>query len=75
MANNHYVPQFILRNWDKKINVYDLRNKSFLKQVNTRNVFSKKRLYPNELEKQISQKVEAKFYNYIEIKFLIKVIE
>lgn len=61
MANNHYVPQFILRNWDKKINVYDLRNKSFLKQVNTRNVFSKKRLYPNELEKQISQKVEAKF--------------
>ena len=71
MVNNHYVPQFILRNFckDEKIQYYDLKSKKVEPRA-TRSVFSEKGYYPDNIEKGLCQKIEVQFANVLHNKIL-----
>ena len=59
--NNHYIPQFILRQFGDTINIYDVNSKSLKKNQQTFRIFSERKIYPAELEKDIGYKLEAPF--------------
>ena len=59
--NNHYIPQFILRQFGETINVYDVNAKALKRNQQTFRVFAERKIYPAELEKDIGYKLEAPF--------------
>ena len=59
--NNHYIPQFILRQFGEKINVYDVKSKTLKRDLQTFRTFSERKIYPTELEKDIGYKLESPF--------------
>ena len=59
--NNHYVPQFILRQFGERINVYNVKVGSLLSGQRTDRVFSERKIYPANLEQDIGYKLEAPF--------------
>lgn len=59
--NNHYIPQFILRQFGETINVYDVNARVLKRNQQTFRVFAEHRIYPAELEKDIGYKLEAPF--------------
>ena len=64
MANSHYIPQFILKNFcvNDKITYCDLATGTCSPR-NTRSVFSQKEYYPDEVEVMLSKQVEYPFAN------------
>ena len=63
--NNHYVPQGILRRFGKKIHVYDLKEEKLQLNSETYNIFSKHKLYSEELEKKFNS-LESKFVSFVD---------
>ena len=59
--NNHYIPQFILREFGDTINVYDIKNKTLKQNQQTYRVFAERQIYPAGLEKDIGYKQESPF--------------
>ena len=59
--NNHYVPQFILRQFGNRINVYNVKDGSLLAGQRTDHIFSERKIYPADLERDIGYKLEAPF--------------
>ena len=59
--NNHYIPQFILREFGDTINVYDTKNKTLKQNQQTYRVFAERQIYPADLEKDIGYKLESPF--------------
>ena len=59
--NNHYIPQFILREFGDTINVYDIKNKTLKQNQQTYRVFAERQIYPAGLEKDIGYKLESPF--------------
>lgn len=59
--NNHYIPQFILRQFDEHLNVYNVKDGSLRTGARTNRVFAEKQIYPADLEKDIGYKLEAPF--------------
>lgn len=59
--NNHYIPQFILRQFGERINVYNVKDESFLSGQRTDHIFSERKIYPADLEQDIGYKLEAPF--------------
>ena len=59
--NNHYIPQFILREFGDTINVYDTKNKTLKQNQQTFRVFAERQIYPADLEKDIGYKLESPF--------------
>ena len=59
--NNHYIPQFILREFGDTINVYDTKNKTLKQNQHTFRVFAERQIYPVGLEKDIGYKLESPF--------------
>ena len=59
--NNHYIPQFILREFGDTINVYDTKNKTLKQNQQTFRVFAERQIYPVGLEKDIGYKLESPF--------------
>lgn len=59
--NNHYVPQFILRQFGKTINIFDVKNGTVKPNQQTYSVFAERKIYPPDLEKEIGYKVESPF--------------
>lgn len=71
MVNSHFVPQLILRHFceDEKINYVDLKtNKAELRT--TKSIFSEKGYYPEELEKNLCEKIEVQFANVLNKKIV-----
>ena len=62
MVNSHYIPQFILKSFctDNKLYYCDIDKKN-VEARNTRSVFSEKGYYPDDIEKDLSKKVEYEF--------------
>ena len=59
--NNHYVPQFILRQFGDTINIFDVKNGTVKPNQQTYSVFAERKIYPSDLEKEIGYKVESPF--------------
>ncbi len=59
--NNHYIPQFILREFGDRINVFNVREQTLERNRKTNVVFTEKSIYPPDLEKDIGYKLEAPF--------------
>ena len=66
---NHYVPQFILRRYGNKINKYNVKEGRFILKGSIQTAFSKKDIYPDELEEKFS-KLESTFARLIDNKIL-----
>ena len=56
--NNHYIPQFILREFGDTINVYDTKNKTLKQNQQSFRVFAERQICPADLEKDIGYMVE-----------------
>ncbi len=71
MINSHFIPQLILRHFceDEKIQYYDIENKK-TETRSTRTVFSEKGYYPEQLEKNLCNKIEVQFANILNKKLL-----
>lgn len=71
MVNNHFIPQMILRHFceNEKIKYYDIENRT-IETRTTKSVFSKKGYYPDQLEKDLGQKIEVQFANVLNKKLL-----
>lgn len=59
--NNHYIPQFILREYGDRINVFNVKDHTLKRDQKTYSVFAEKSIYPPDLEKDIGYKLEAPF--------------
>lgn len=59
--NNHYIPQFILRAYGDRINVFDVKNQILNRNMLPNNVFFNTGIYPPDLEKNIGYLLEAPF--------------
>lgn len=68
-SNNHYVPQFILRRFDNKINRYNVKSGEVIVKGSTLNAFSEKEIYPEWLELKFRD-LESKIANLIDNKIL-----
>src|SRR5690606_29337247 len=60
MANNHFVPRFILRNFDEKISIFSLSKNKLTTNRNVETAFSQKDLYPDMIEKLFNEMIEQK---------------
>lgn len=49
--NNHYVPQFILRQFEDYLNVYNVKDRSLHSGMRTSSIFSEKKSIPQILKK------------------------
>ncbi len=67
--NNHYIPQFILRRFGSKINRYNVLTGKIICKGSTLNAFSEKKIYPEWLEKMLSD-LESRIANLIDNKVL-----
>jgi hypothetical protein len=59
--NNHYVPQFILRQYGDHLCVFNTKTQSFEEGRNPRSIYSEKGLYPDDIEEGLQQRVETPF--------------
>lgn len=59
--NNHYIPQFILRQFGDTINVYNTQDGMLKKNQQTYQIFSERKIYPPSLERDIGYKLESPF--------------
>ncbi len=59
--NNHYIPQFILRQFGDTINVYNTQEGMLKKNQQTYQIFSERKIYPSDLEREIGNKLESPF--------------
>lgn len=59
--NNHYIPRFILRQFGKYLNVYNVKDGSLRIGECTDHVFAERKIYPADLEKDIGYKLESPF--------------
>ena len=59
--NNHFIPQFILREYGDRINVFNVKDQSLKTSRKTNSIFAGSRIYPPDLEQNIGYKVEAPF--------------
>lgn len=69
--NNHYIPQFILRQFGETINVYDVRSREIKIDQQTFRIFSERKIYPAELEKDIGYKLESPFAKLFHDKLML----
>ena len=69
--NNHYIPQFILRQFGETINVYDTKRRELKKDQQTFRVFSEQKIYPKELEKDIGYRLESPFAKLFHSKLML----
>lgn len=71
MVNSHYIPQLILRNFcvDNNIQYCDIENRKTQSRT-TRSVFSEQGYYPDELERDLCEKIESQFANLLNNKLL-----
>ena len=69
--NNHYIPQFILREYGERINVFNVKDHTLRRNQKTNSVFSEKSIYPPELEKNIGYKLEGPFAKLFHDKLMI----
>ena len=69
--NNHYVPRLVLRKFDKKINLYNIKTNEYLPNNELRDSFSKDKLYSPELEeKKLGWELESLFGDLLANKIL-----
>ncbi len=67
MQNNHYVPCFILRSFEKNIDLFNLDDGSFKKSLAPYQApYWIQGLYPDDLENRLSVEVESFFLPSIE---------
>ena len=67
---NHYVPQFILKRFGEKINVYNLKSTVLDMRKQPGKVFYVKGLYEDELETLFNRNAESKVHNLLFNKIL-----
>lgn len=65
---NHYIPQFIIKNFSKTINVFDLDSGTIREDRPSSKVFFKKNFYTEEVEKLLNANVEQPFHDLLETK-------
>jgi|GEM_PF-3669507 len=63
--NNHYVPQFILRQYGDHLCVFNTKTQSFEEGRNPRSIYSEKGLYPDDIEEGLQQRVETPFVELV----------
>ncbi len=68
--NNHYVPQFLLKRFGEKINVYNLSTGVLSMRKRPDKVFCSNGLYENELEHLFNSNAESKVANLLSNKVL-----
>lgn len=56
--NNHFVPQFILKRFGNRINVFNVRTQDYCPNRNPKSIFREIGLYPDELENKFNEKME-----------------
>src|SRR5574344_250637 len=61
LRNNHYVPQFILRQYGDHLCVFSTKTQSFEEGRNPHSIYSEKGLYPDDIEDGLQQRVETPF--------------
>ena len=69
--NNHYVPRLILRKFDERISVYDLKAHELKLNQKLERIFASKKLYTEEIENMFCDKVESEFARLLNNKILI----
>ena len=68
--NNHYVPQFLLKRFGEKINVYDVKSAVLTMRKRPDKVFCSNGLYEDELEHLFNVNAESKVANLLFNKIL-----
>ena len=71
VVNSHYIPQFLLRHFceDNHIQYCDIEKKK-IEERTTKTVFSEQGYYPDELEHDLSVKIESQFANLLNQKLI-----
>lgn len=71
MVNSHFIPQLILRHFcvDDTIQYYNLAENK-VESRSTKSVFSEKGYYPDQIETDLSHKIESQFGNLLNNKIL-----
>lgn len=59
--NSHYVPQFILRHFGTTVSCYNVRTGQYLPDRNPYEVYSEMGYYPDDIEKDMNEKMESEF--------------
>ena len=59
--NNHYVPQFILKSFGNRIDVFNVKEQTLMLNRQPGTVFSFFAIYPPDLEREIGHKLEQPF--------------
>lgn len=65
LRNNHYVPQFILRQYGDHLCVFDAKQQQFFEGRNSRSLYCEKGLYPDDIEDGLQQRVETPFAEFL----------
>lgn len=73
--NNHYVPQFLLKRFGEKINVYDVKSAVLTMRKKPDKVFCLNGLYEDELESLFNSNAESKVANLLLNKILTEETE
>ncbi len=73
--NNHYVPQFLLKRFGEKINVYDVKSAVLTMRKRPDKVFCSNGLYEDELEHLFNANAESKVANLLFNKILTEEAE
>lgn len=73
--NNHYVPQFLLKRFGEKINVYDVKSAVLTMRKRPDKVFCSNGLYEDELEHLFNVNAESKVANLLFNKILTEEAE
>jgi len=68
--NNHYVPQFILRNFGDRINIFNIRTQGYSPNRNPKSIFCRKGIYSDKLESKLNNKLEVLTADLINKKIL-----
>jgi hypothetical protein len=69
--NNHYVPRLILRKFDERVSVYNLKSNELKLNQKLERIFASKKLYTEEIENMFNDKVENEFARVLNNKILI----
>lgn len=67
----HFVPRLILRRYNEKLTLYDLKTEQVKTSSSFNNFFSEKDLYTEEIEKLLGQKIESEFARILDKKIRI----
>ena len=55
----HYVPQFILRNYDSSIDLFNVKTQQYIQNRTPLNIFWNPDLYPQSLESRLNEQMES----------------